>query len=123
MDPLGCIIFIGSICCFLFALQWGGQTKPWKSATIIGLLVGAVGLAAMFIAIQWKLQERALIAPRVYKKRSIWTGAKVLFFVGASTYLVRSAAVNIAFFCYTNVSLRLFSSSPYSSKPHMAMVR
>jgi hypothetical protein len=90
MDPLGCIIFIGSICCFLFALQWGGQTKPWKSATVIGLLVGAVGLAAVFIGIQWRLQERALIAPRVYKKRSIWTGAKVLFFTGAATYLVCS---------------------------------
>jgi multisubunit Na+/H+ antiporter MnhB subunit len=93
MDPLGCIIFTGSVCCLLFALQWGGQTKPWKSATVIGLLVGAVGLAAVFIALQWKLQEKALIAPRVFLKRSIWTGAMVLFFVGASTYLVCPATL------------------------------
>ncbi|KAL8935735.1 MAG: hypothetical protein Q9216_005288 [Gyalolechia sp. 2 TL-2023] len=39
MDPIGCLLFIGSICCLIFALQWGGQSKPWNSPSVIGLLV------------------------------------------------------------------------------------
>ena len=92
MDPVGCILFIGAIVCLLLALQWGGQTKPWKSATIIGLLVGAVVLALIFIGMQWTLQDQALIPPRVFLKRSIWTGVMVLFFLGAATYLVSTVS-------------------------------
>ena len=88
MDPLGCFVFIGSICCLLLALQWGGQSKPWNSPTVIGLLVGFVALACLFGYLQWRRQERALIPLRVLRQRSIFTGAMVLFFLGASTYLV-----------------------------------
>jgi len=88
MDPVGCVLFIASIVCLLLALQWGGQTKPWQSATIIGLLVAALALALIFIAVQWRLQDRALVPPRVFLRRSIWTGVTVLFFAGATTYVV-----------------------------------
>lgn len=88
MDPFGCLIFISAVCCLLLALQWGGQTKPWKSPTIIGLLVGFALLAALFICIQLKLQANALIPIHVFRRRSIWTGAMVLFFLGSSNYLV-----------------------------------
>lgn len=88
MDPLGCFVFIGAVCCLLLALQWGGQSKPWSSSTVIGLIVGFVALFGLFGYLQWRRQDRALIPPRVLRRRSIFTGAMVLFFLGASTYLV-----------------------------------
>ncbi|PYH98111.1 permease of the major facilitator superfamily [Aspergillus ellipticus CBS 707.79] len=88
MDPLGCIVFMGAICCLLLALQWGGQTKPWHSATIIGLFIGFGLLAIVFAVIQFWRKERALIPLRVLRQRSIWAGGGVLFCLGAATYAV-----------------------------------
>ncbi|RAL08035.1 MDR family MFS transporter [Aspergillus homomorphus CBS 101889] len=87
MDPLGCAIFLGAVCCLLLALQWGGQTRPWISSTVIGLLVGAAVLALLFVYVQWKRKERALITLRILRRRSVYTSAMVLFFLGGSTYL------------------------------------
>jgi protein-S-isoprenylcysteine O-methyltransferase Ste14 len=90
MDPLGCLIFISTVCCLLLALEWGGQTKPWNSPTVISLLVLFVILGLVFAYLQWRRKDRALIPIRVLKKRSIYTSAMVLFFLGASNYLVSS---------------------------------
>ncbi|EED13968.1 efflux pump antibiotic resistance protein, putative [Talaromyces stipitatus ATCC 10500] len=87
MDPLGCAIFLGAVCCLLLALQWGGQTKSWTSSTIIGLLVGTAALALLFVYVQSKRGDRALISLRVFCRRSVFTSAMVLFFLGGSTYL------------------------------------
>ncbi|KND94612.1 putative HC-toxin efflux carrier TOXA [Tolypocladium ophioglossoides CBS 100239] len=88
MDPLGCFVFLGAVCCLLLALQWGGQTKPWSSADVIGCLVGAFLIASLFVYWQWRRGDVALIPLRVLKKRSIWTGAMALFFFGAQTYVI-----------------------------------
>ncbi|KAE8327604.1 major facilitator superfamily domain-containing protein [Aspergillus sergii] len=88
MDPIGCIVFIGAVCCLLLALQWGGQTKPWHSATIIGLFVGFGLLSTLFVGIQVWRKERALIPLRVLRQRSIWTSGGVLFCLGSATYAV-----------------------------------
>jgi hypothetical protein len=95
MDPLGCVVLIGALVCLLLALQWGGQTKSWDSSTIIGLLVGFIILTVCFVIVQWKVGDRALIPLRVFQQRSIWTGAMVLFCIGASTYIV--SAIHLAY--------------------------
>lgn len=87
-DPLGCFCFVAAVCCLLLALQWGGQSRPWNSSTIIGLLVGFGLLSCVFGYIQWKLGERATIPLRILRQRSILTGSGTLFFLGASTYVV-----------------------------------
>jgi hypothetical protein len=88
LDPFGCLVFLGAVTCLLLALQWGGQTMPWESATVIGLFVGFGGLACVFCYIEWKQQEQATIPLRVLFKRSVWTSAIVLFFLSGVTYLV-----------------------------------
>ncbi|KAI1471099.1 MFS general substrate transporter [Daldinia caldariorum] len=87
MDPLGSLIFISAVCCLVLALHWGGQSKPWNSADVIGCLIGAGLIGILFIYLQWRRGESALIRLRVFKKRSIWTGSLVLFFLGAGTYV------------------------------------
>ena len=88
LDPVGCFVFIGGICCLLLALQWGGQTLPWTSATVLGLLIGSVAIFALFGRLEWKAGETALIPLRIFRQRSIVNGAMVLMFLGASTYVV-----------------------------------
>ena len=92
MDPVGCTVFIAAVCCILLALQWGGQSRSWKSATIIGLFLGFGLLMFLFFAIQLKLGEKATIPLRVLRQRSILGSAGVLFFLGASTYVVSDTA-------------------------------
>lgn len=91
MDPVECFVFIGAVFCLPLALQWGGQSEPWRSSTVIGLLVGCFALGCPSV-LQWRRQDAALIPLRVFQKRSIFTGAMVLFFLGASTYLVSLSA-------------------------------
>lgn len=39
MDWAGTIIFLGAFVCLYLALQWSGQTKPWRSSEVIGLFI------------------------------------------------------------------------------------
>lgn len=115
-------MFIGAICCLLLALQWGGQTRPWNSSTIIGLLVGFGLLSCVFGYLQWKLGERATIPLRVLRQRSILTGSGVLFFLGASTYVVNG-------FCsrrvpgVTKMGSRIRSIYHFGFKPYRALIQ
>lgn len=88
MDPIGSMLIMGSACCILLALQWGSDSKPWSSADVIGCLAGGVSIGALFLYWQRKRQEHALIPPRIFKQRSIWTGSISLFFLGAQAYAV-----------------------------------
>ncbi len=40
MDPVGTVLVMGAVISYLLALQYGGQTMPWRSSVVIGLLVG-----------------------------------------------------------------------------------
>lgn len=88
MDIMGTVLFLGAICCLIFALQQGGQTVPWNSSKIIGLFVG-FGIAILaFSFVQWRRGENALIPLRVLRQRSILIGSCYLFFVGMVTGVV-----------------------------------
>ena len=89
MDFGGCLTLIGAVCCLLLALQWGGQTMPWSSSHIWGLFIGFALLLSIFSVLQWRLGEKATIPLRILRQRSILAGSGVLFFLGASLYLVR----------------------------------
>lgn len=88
MDFVGTITFIGSICCVILALQWGGQTMPWSSAKVIALFVTSGVLAIIFGYIQWKIGDRATIPLRILRQRSILSGSTFLFFFGMLNYVV-----------------------------------
>jgi len=64
----------------LLAVQWGGNTYPWKSAKIIGLLVGAAIIFIIFATWQWHQQDEASIPPRIFLQRTVFFVAIVCFF-------------------------------------------
>ena len=65
MDFVGAGLVMGLIVSYLLALQYGGQTKPWNSSVVIGLLVGS--FAIFVTCVVWELfqKERAMIVPRL----------------------------------------------------------
>lgn len=71
MDFPGLVTLLASIICFVLALQWGGVTKAWGSADVVGTLVGWIVLLVVFVIIQKYQGERALIVGRILKNRNI----------------------------------------------------
>lgn len=88
LDFPGIVLILGSVCCLVLALQWGGQTKPWRSADVIGLLVGAVLLAVAFGFVQWRKGDKATIPFRILRQRTIFMGACYLFFLEMAIFAV-----------------------------------
>jgi MFS family permease len=74
LDLVGFALFAPAAVMFLMALQFGsGNTYPWDSATIIGLLCGAGVTALAFIAWEARMVDRAMIPGGMLKKRIVWT--------------------------------------------------
>lgn len=70
---MGTLLIIGALACILLDLEWGGVTNGWGSSPVIGTLVGFGILTAVFIANELWMQERALLIPRILKKRTVFT--------------------------------------------------
>lgn len=49
IDIGGCILFSLALVLFLLGMSWGGQRYPWKSAHVIGTLVGGVAGFVAFV--------------------------------------------------------------------------
>jgi hypothetical protein len=88
LDPLGSLCIISAVLCLLLALQWGGQTKSWDSATVIGLLVAFPLILGLFILTQWKQGADATLPLWLLKERSMLAGAIYCFFFSMPTYVV-----------------------------------
>lgn len=87
IDPVGIALVMGGITCFILALQYGGNTHPWNSSVVIGLLVGFVLLFSVLVPWEIWLGEYSMMVSRLYKKRSLATAAPFQFFFMAS-YIV-----------------------------------
>ncbi|KAK3322841.1 major facilitator superfamily, partial [Apodospora peruviana] len=79
MDPVGTALALGAIIAYIIAMQYGGQTEPWSSSKVIGLLVGFVLIAAAFVSWEVYAGERAMMPPRLMKQRVVWFNATWAF--------------------------------------------
>ncbi|KAH6851372.1 major facilitator superfamily-domain-containing protein [Chaetomium sp. MPI-CAGE-AT-0009] len=88
MDPVGVALVMGAIVAFMLALQYGGQTAPWNSSIVIGLLVGFVLITAAFIVWEHFQGERAIVVPRLFKQRAICISCLFACIFVGSYYLI-----------------------------------
>lgn len=88
MDPLGFVLILGAIICFLLALQWGGTTKPWGSPDVVGTVVGFALMVILFIATEWIQGPRAMLPSDVLKRREVWSGAIFSFLLTGSFFIL-----------------------------------
>ncbi|KAK0619729.1 major facilitator superfamily domain-containing protein [Immersiella caudata] len=88
MDPLGTALVMGGVIDYILALQYGGVTMEWKSATVIGLIVGFVLIWATFFVWEYYNGERSMIVPRLFRQRSVWVSSAFTFFLGGTYFVI-----------------------------------
>lgn len=71
LDLVGSFVFVPGIFMLILALQWGGNSYPWKSATIIGLLVGSIVMLCLFGVWESRLGDSAMIPGVLVTRRTI----------------------------------------------------
>ncbi|TVY89931.1 MFS gliotoxin efflux transporter [Lachnellula willkommii] len=86
MDPVGAGLIIAGMACFCLALQWGGITKAWSSADVIGTLVGFGLIVIVFCLWEYSQGSRAMLVPHILKKRPVSVGSIVIFLLGGAEY-------------------------------------
>ncbi|TEY34838.1 hypothetical protein BOTCAL_0608g00030 [Botryotinia calthae] len=74
MDWAGTIIFLSAFVCLYLALQWGGQTKRWRSSEVIGLFIGFGLLIGLFAYTQKFMGENSLVPRGILKQRTVLFG-------------------------------------------------
>jgi EmrB/QacA subfamily drug resistance transporter len=76
IDFAGAILASAATISLLLGLTWGGQTYPWGSAQVIGALVGAAVLFALFILVERFAVEPVL--PLSLFKNQVFASAALL---------------------------------------------
>ncbi len=71
LDLPGTFLLMAAVICLILVFQWGGVTRAWDDADVIGLLVGAGLITILFIALEIRMGERALLLPRIIKQKTI----------------------------------------------------
>lgn len=87
MDLVGVALVMGAIISFILAMEHG-QTEPWDSSVVVGLLVGFVLILATFAVWEYWLDEVAMIPKRILRQQFVWTNAGFTFFLGGSYFVV-----------------------------------
>lgn len=88
MDPVGVVLIMGAVICYVLALQYGGQSNSWDSSIVIGLLVGFVAIIIAFIVWEWFAKERAMMPGRLIKNRTYLVASLYAFFFAGSYFLI-----------------------------------
>ncbi|KAF2090771.1 MFS multidrug transporter-like protein [Saccharata proteae CBS 121410] len=103
MDLGGTALLLCAFTCLILALQWGGITKAWDSADVIGVLVGFGLIVALFIVNEWWMGDRALMVPRLLKQKTI-TLLSLFQFFNSGTFLLLLYYLPIYFQVVSGVS-------------------
>jgi len=85
IDYLGTVLLTLGTVALLLAAVWGGQSYPWSSGEILGLLASGVGLLLVFLAVELRAAEPIL--PLALFRNSIFSVANTAaLVVGAVLY-------------------------------------
>ncbi|CEI89578.1 hypothetical protein RMCBS344292_03930 [Rhizopus microsporus] len=85
IDFVGTFIVLAFSTLFLLAMNFGGQTFPWKSAAVIVPLVLTVILVAILYYVETKVAE-PLMPPHLFKNRSVVAVLLTNWFLGMTFF-------------------------------------
>jgi MFS family permease len=74
INPLGTLLVVPSLTCFLMAIQWGGSTYGWGDWRVILLFILFGMLFSAFGYLQYRQGEEATLPIRIIKQRSVLAG-------------------------------------------------
>jgi multidrug resistance protein len=80
VDWLGALTMVGGTIMLLLGLEMGGITFPWKSATIICLIIFGAIMIGLFFLIEWRVAPYPLMPLDIFSKRSNLAALGVCFF-------------------------------------------
>lgn len=84
LDISGFMILAPTTAMLLLAIEWGGNTYPWHSAKIIGLLCGSAATCVLFVAWESKRGSTAMIPLPMARNRIVAASCITnFFFMGA----------------------------------------
>jgi EmrB/QacA subfamily drug resistance transporter len=91
IDYAGIVLVAAGSCGLVLALEWGGNSYPWRSPVIIGLFAGSAVLLAAFVLVELRAREPML--PMRLFRNPVFTVCSILSFIvgfamlGAMTFL------------------------------------
>lgn len=88
MDPVGVVLIMGAVISYILALQYGGQTLPWNSSKVIGLLVGFGLIVIVFAVWEWVQKDRAMLPSRLAANRTYIVASMFAFFFAGAYFLI-----------------------------------
>lgn len=103
LDLIGFTLFAPAAIMFLLALQYGGSTYPWSSATIIGLFTGAGVTFIIFMLWEYRVGDKAMIPYSIFTIRTVWASCVTYGFL-ASLLICGSYYLPIYFQAIKNAS-------------------
>lgn len=75
LDIIGFIFFISASIQLLLGLEYGGNQYSWNSATVLGLLCGAIATFVVFGAWEYHMGQDAMLPGSLIKRRVIWSSS------------------------------------------------
>ena len=92
IDWVGSLLVVGATLMFLFGLQYGSETVPWDSATVLCLIIFGGITFALFLLYEWKVPTYPVMPLGLFKKRTNIATLSVVFihgvvFISGSYYL------------------------------------
>ncbi|KAH8646326.1 major facilitator superfamily domain-containing protein [Xylariales sp. PMI_506] len=88
LDLGGVALVMGFTIAFILAFQYAGQSHPWDSSVVIGLLVGFILILAAFISWELFQGDRAMVITRIIKQQPVWISCVFQFFFAGSYFLL-----------------------------------
>lgn len=70
VDWLGSLTMVAGVVMFLLGLEWGGQSHPWDSATVLCLIIFGVVTIGIFFLVEWRVAPYPLMPLDIFAKRS-----------------------------------------------------
>jgi MFS family permease len=70
LDIVGTVLSFAAICCFLLAIQWGGNERPWNSASVIALVCVSPIIFLFFIAWEHHVGDRAMMPLVLFTRKT-----------------------------------------------------
>ncbi|KKK22058.1 hypothetical protein P175DRAFT_0503065 [Aspergillus ochraceoroseus IBT 24754] len=83
-DFPGVSVFMSAVICLLLALQWGGSTYSWSNWRVLLLLCMFGVLFIVFLIIQYRQGESAIVPPRIISDRTVCLCCLFNFCLGSS---------------------------------------
>ncbi|EED18483.1 efflux pump antibiotic resistance protein, putative [Talaromyces stipitatus ATCC 10500] len=88
LDPVGLILFIGSMVCLILGLQFGGVSSTWNEPRIIVLFTFFGVLFLAFAGYETWMGESATLPPRIAKNRTVMAASLFVLCIDAPYYAI-----------------------------------